>query len=73
MAFNVAKCKIMHLGPKKLRFEYTVNRQILFGTDVVRDTGVMVSKSLKSSAQRTKAAWTTLIVLGQINSVFLFR
>jgi hypothetical protein len=49
-----------------------VNRQLLVSTDVERDTGVMVSKSLKPSAQRTKAAWTTLIVLGQINSVFHF-
>ncbi len=58
---------------KKPGFEYTVNRQLLVSTDVKRDTGVMVSKSLKPSAQRPKAAWTAVIVIGQINRVFLFR
>ncbi len=46
MAFNVAKCKIMHLGHDNSCFENTMNVQKLGTTDMEKDIGLMVSKSL---------------------------
>jgi hypothetical protein len=40
MAFNIAKCKVMHVGRHNPEFEYTMRGIKLKATDEERDTGV---------------------------------
>jgi hypothetical protein len=73
MAFNVAKCKIMHFGHENPGFEYTMSGQKLDTTGEERDIGVMVTKNLRPSAQCAKAAHTATTVLSQLRRAFHFR
>ena len=58
MAFNTAKCKVMHVGRANPRHEYTMGGQALAKTDTERDIGVLVKGNLKPSDQCAKAART---------------
>jgi hypothetical protein len=73
MAFNVAKCKIMHFGHENPGFEYTMSGQKLDTTGEERDIGVMVTKNPRPSAQCAKAARTATTVLSQLRRAFHFR
>jgi ribonuclease P/MRP protein subunit RPP40 len=52
---------------------YTIGGQALGTTEQERDIGVTISKTLKPSAQCTKAARTAGTVLSQISIAFHFR
>ncbi len=73
MAFNISKCKVVHLGNGNPGHNYTMGGQALGTTEQERDKGVTISKTLKPSAQCTKAARTTRTVLSQISRAFHFR
>ena len=73
MSFNIGKCKIMHMGRNNIRHEYTMGGQVLGTTSEERDIGVIVSDTLKPTAQCQKAAHTAQAVLGQISCAFHFR
>jgi hypothetical protein len=73
MAFNVKKCKVMHLGYNNPCQVYTMRGQALEETDEERDIGVEMSKSLKPSAQCAKAARTAQAVLSQMARAFHYR
>jgi len=73
MQFNIAKCKVMHLGIGNARQDYTMEGQVLTKTEVERDVGVMVSDSLKPAAQCAKAAKPASGVLAQILRTFHYR
>ena len=73
MAFNVKKCKVMHIGRNNLRSEYVMGGQVLEETGEERDIGVTVSANLKPAAQCMKAAGTASVVLGQIARAFSYR
>ena len=73
MAFNVKKCKVMHLGNRNLKHQYSMGGQQLEVTEEERDIGVTVSDNLKPSAQCSKAARTAQSVLGQISRAFHYR
>jgi hypothetical protein len=73
MAFNVAKCKVMHMGSRNPGFSYTMNNQTLESTAEERDIGVTISDNLKPAAQCAKAAKTAQGVLGQLTRAFHFR
>ena len=73
MAFNVQKCKVMHVGRNNPRHDYTMGGSILAETVEERDLGVIMAKSLKPSAQCAKAAKTASMVLGQITRAFRYR
>jgi hypothetical protein len=73
MAFNIAKCKVMHLGRNNPEYEYTMRGVRLGTTEEERDIGVIVTKNLKPSAQCSKAAGRALTVLGQIRRNFHYR
>jgi hypothetical protein len=53
MAFNIAKCKVMHVGRHN---PGTMRGTKLGETDEERDIGVMITKTLKPSVQCDKAA-----------------
>jgi hypothetical protein len=73
MAFNIKKCKVMHLGRHNPRTAYWMGDQQLEVTEVERDIGVLMNQSLKVSAQCSKAAQTANAVLGQISRAFHYR
>jgi hypothetical protein len=73
MAFNVNKCKVMHVGQRNPGYEYLMGGVVLGETKEERDIGVTVSSNLKPGAQCTKAARTASAVLGQISRAFHFR
>jgi len=66
MQFNVAKCKVMHLGNNNIQQVYTMNGQQLGITKEEVDIGVAMIGSLKPSAQCRRAARTAQTVLGQL-------
>jgi retron-type reverse transcriptase len=51
MAFNISKCKIMHVGRNNPEYEYTMRGTALSKTDEERDIGVTISKNMKPSTQ----------------------
>ncbi len=73
MAFNIAKCKVMHLGRNNPEYEYTMRGFKLGTTEEERDIGVIITKNLKPSAQCSKAAGRAMTVLGQIRRNFHYR
>ena len=58
MAFNVAKCKIMHIGHNNPKYEYRMRGEVLQETTEEGDIGVTVTANLKQAAQCRKAART---------------
>ncbi len=70
MAFNIAKCKVMHIGRHNPGYEYIMRGR---ETDEERDIGVMITKTLKPSVRCDKAAWRALSVLSQIRRNFHYR
>jgi hypothetical protein len=73
MLFNVKKCKVMHVGRANARKDYQINGVTLDKTREEKDLGVVVTDTLKPSAQCAKAAKTATSVLGQITRAFRYR
>ena len=73
MAFNTAKSKVMHIGRTNPGYEYFMGGDKLEVSESERDIGVIVSNSLKPSAQCAKAARTANTVLGQLARSFHYR
>ena len=73
MEFNVTKCHVMHVGRHNRRHIYSMDGTALAETEEERDIGVVVSNSLKPTAQCRKAAQTANAVLGQLLRAFHFR
>jgi ribonuclease P/MRP protein subunit RPP40 len=73
MAFNISKCKIMHVGRNNPEYEYTLRGTALSKTDEERDIGVTISKNMKPSTQCEKAAGRAMSVLSQIRRNFHYR
>jgi hypothetical protein len=73
MVFNVAKCKVMHMGHHNPAFNYTMNGHVLEETKEERDIGVIVSANMKPTAQCMRAAKTAQTVLGQLSRAFHYR
>ena len=73
MAFNVSKCKVMHIGHNNKREQYYMNGEPLESTEEEKDVGVTMTKLLKPSAHCLKAAKTAQAALAQIGRSFHFR
>jgi ribonucleases P/MRP protein subunit RPP40 len=73
MDFNIAKCKVMHIGRTNIQHKYTMAGQELAETAEERDVGITVSQNLKPTAQCQKAAKTAQLALSQIGRTFHFR
>ena len=73
MQFNVAKCKVMHVGGRNPKFEYKMEGQVLQETTAEKDIGVIVNQKLKPSDQCRAAARTAQAVLGQLTRAFHYR
>jgi Reverse transcriptase (RNA-dependent DNA polymerase) len=73
MAFNVKKCKVMHLGRTNTRHEYQMGGKQLAKTSEEKDLGVLVTDKLKPSVQCAQASRIAQVVLGQITRAFQYR
>ena len=73
MAFNEAKCYVMHVGWHNPRHVYHMNGIRLEVSDKERDIGVTTSDNLKPAQQCKKVAQTASAVLAQITRAFHYR
>ena len=73
MEFNVAKCKVMHVGRNNPEYDYTMRGVKLGKTEEEKDIGVTITKNLKPSVQCEKAAGRAASVLNQIRRNFHYR
>ena len=73
MAFNMKKYKVMHIGSKNPKHQYSMDSQQLEVTEEERDIGAIMQNNLKPSAQCNKVARTAKAVLGQISWAFHYR
>jgi hypothetical protein len=73
MAFNVEKCKIMHVGRNNPRYDYYINGTKLKVVEEETDIGVIVQSNMKPAKQCQKAANTAAAVLKTVQRNFHFR
>ena len=73
MLFNADKFHILHLGARNAKHEYIMGGRVLESVDSEKDLGVVIHKSLKPSAQCTKAAGKANQVLGQLSRAVTYR
>jgi len=73
MEFNVAKCKVLHLGGRNPKHVYTMGGEELKETSSEKDIGVYVTHKLKPAEQCRAAARTAQAVLGQLTRAFHYR
>ena len=73
MEFNVGKCKVMHVGCKNPRLEYTMNGKKLEQVEEEKDLGVWTQSNLKPSLQCAKAAQAANVALGLLLRSFHYR
>ena len=66
MEFNVAKCKVMHVGPRNPGHGYQMAGKDLEVTTEEKDIGVTVTSYLRPTQQCRRAARTARGVLSQI-------
>ena len=73
MAFNVQKCKVMHVGHNNAKQVYKMSGTVLTCVEEETDIGVKMANTLKPSAQCRKAAKTAQTVLSQLTRAFHYR
>ena len=73
MAFNEAKCHVMHIGQHNPGHLYMMNGIRLETSDKERDIRVTISSNLNPAQQCKKAAQTTSTALIQITCLFHFQ
>lgn len=73
MRFNVEKCHVVHMVRGNKKFPYHMNGAQLSSSEKEKDIGVMVTNSLKPSANCEKAARTATGVLSQVLRAFSYR
>ena len=73
MAFNEAKCKIMHMGANNRKTKYFMNGNEIEVATEEKDLGVWVSATMKPSKQCSVAAKNANFALGQMLRAFHYR
>ena len=73
MEYNIAKCKVMHVGNQNINHDYFMNNSKLEAVDYEKDVGVTVSKDLKPSIHCANAAMAANRMLGIISRAFHYR
>jgi hypothetical protein len=73
MAFNVDKCKVMHMGRNNPGYDYYINGTKLKVVNDETDVGVIIQNNMKPAKQCQKAANTAAAVLKTVQRNFHFR
>ena len=73
MSFNTDKCKVLHVGRNNAKTSYSMYGTALAETEQERDIGVIISNTMKPSAQCSEAARRATNILTQISRSFLYR
>lgn len=73
MAFNVSKCKILHMGKNNMSHKYRIGGVEVPNHQEERDIGVIIHDSLKPSMQCAESARKANAVLGQLTRSFHYR
>ena len=73
MTFNVAKCKVLHVGRRNKKHEYKMGDVVLGQTMEEKDLGIWISGDLKCGVQCEKAAKAANSALGLISRSFHYR
>ena len=73
MNFNTDKCKVLHIGNKNTKAQYTMNGTQLKAVDKERDLGVIISSDLKPSLQCSEAIKKANQIVGFIGRSFEFK
>ena len=73
MSFNVAKCKILHIGRTNPKYDYIISGTKLTCIESECDIGVTISSNLKPSQHCVNAARKGHNALGQIWRAFHYR
>ena len=73
MAFNIKKCRVMHIGKKNNEFEYYIGGANIESAKEEKDLGVWVESTLKPTTQCESAAKNGNAALGLIMRVFHYR
>ena len=69
MDFNVAKCKVMHMGTRGVGYDYCMGGRRLEVVDQERDLGVLISNSLKVAGECQQAYAKANEMLGLVARV----
>ena len=73
MEFNVAKCKVIHVGRKNLKWQYEMGGERLSVGEEEKDLGVWTHQSLKPATQCERAAKSGNMAMGMILRAFHYR
>ena len=73
MQFNVAKCKVLHIGRRNREFTYTMDGVPLVEVKEEKDLGVWIQSDLKPGSQCERAAKAANATLGLITRSFHYR
>jgi len=73
MAFNIDKCKVMHIGKKNRGAKYVMGSEEIKEVGEEKDLGVTVCKNLKVAKQCGQAAKKGNQILGMIARTFVSR
>ena len=73
MAFNAAKCKVLHGGNRNPRWEYEMDGTAIGEAMEEKDLGILVVPSMRPSRQCAAAAKAANYALGQLLRSFHYR
>jgi hypothetical protein len=66
MPFNVDKCKVMHIGNKNSKYEYTLMGKSILSTREEKDLGVFFTENFKSGNNCSRASKSANKIMGLI-------